>query len=79
MLELYRLRGCPYCATVEQKLDELGLEYERHDVPMFRFRREEVKEVSSQSGVPVLVDPEHDIEGMAESADIIAYLERTYN
>lgn len=78
MLELYRLRGCPYCATVERKLDELNLKYERHDVPMFRFRREEVKEASGQSGVPVLVDPEHGVKGMAESTDIIAYLERTY-
>ncbi|MCL7417046.1 MAG: glutathione S-transferase N-terminal domain-containing protein [Halalkalicoccus sp.] len=78
MLELYRLRGCPYCATVERKLDELDLAYERHDVPMFRFQRTDVKEVSGQSGVPVLVDPENCVEGLAESADIVAYLERTY-
>ncbi|SEM04557.1 glutathione S-transferase N-terminal domain-containing protein [Haloferax larsenii] len=79
MLELYRLLGCPYCAKVEQKLDELGLEYERHNVLPFRFLRFEVKSVSGQSGVPVLVDPEHGIDGMAESDDIIDYLEETYN
>lgn len=78
MLELYRLRGCPYCGTVERKLDELDLEYERHDVPMFRFQRTEIKEVSGQSGVPVLVDPDNGVEALAESADIVAYLERTY-
>lgn len=78
MLELYRFQGCPYCRTVERKLDELNLEYEHHDVPMFRFRRTEMKEVTGQSGVPVLVDPANDVTGMAESDDIVAYLERTY-
>jgi glutathione S-transferase len=34
--------------------------------------------VSGQTGVPVLVDEEHGVEGMAESDDIVAYLERTY-
>lgn len=78
MLELYRLPGCPYCAKVETKLEELDLEYESHNVLPFRFLRFEVKSVSGQSGVPVLVDPEHEIEGMAESDDIISYLEDTY-
>jgi glutaredoxin len=78
MLELYRLPGCPYCAKVENKLDELDLEYEGHNVLPVRFLRFEVKSVSGQSGVPVLVDPEHGIEGLAESDDIVAYLGNTY-
>ena len=78
MLELYRVSGCPHCAKVERKLDELDLEYEYHDVSPFRFRRTGVKEVSGQSGVPVLVDSENAVTGMAESDDIVAYLERTY-
>jgi glutathione S-transferase len=78
MLELYRLPGCPYCAKVERKFDELGLEYERHTVLPFRFLRFEVKSVSGQAGVPVLVDPDHGIDGLAESDDIVAYLEETY-
>jgi glutathione S-transferase len=78
MIELYRLRGCPYCRKVESKLDELGLEYEQHNVFPIKFFRSEVKEVSGQSGVPVLVDPEHDVTGMPESDDIIEYLEETY-
>lgn len=79
MLELYRLPGCPYCAKVERKLDELDLEYEQHNVLPFRFLRFEVKSISGQSGVPVLVDPEHGIDGMAESDDIVNYLEETYS
>ncbi|MFB6085816.1 MAG: glutaredoxin family protein [Halodesulfurarchaeum sp.] len=78
MIELYSLTGCPYCAKVEGKLEELGLEYERHDVPNLRSRRETVTEVSGQTGVPVLVDPENDVSGMPESDDIVKYLERTY-
>lgn len=44
----------------------------------FRILRFEVRSVSGQSGVPVLVDSEHGIEGMAESDDIVTYLENTY-
>ncbi|WP_394343910.1 glutaredoxin family protein [Salinigranum halophilum] len=47
MLELYRLPGCPYCAKVERKLDEWGLEYEQHNVLPFRFLRFEVKSIST--------------------------------
>ena len=77
-LELYTLPGCPFCAKVETKLDSLGLEYTEHTVPRSHGRRTEVEAVSGQTGVPVLVDPDHGVEGMPESADIVAYLEETY-
>ena len=77
-LVLYELEGCPYCAKVTRKLDELGLEYESRMVPRAHSERTEVEEVSGQTGVPVLVDEEHGVEGMPESDDIVAYLERTY-
>ncbi|MDZ7702378.1 MAG: glutathione S-transferase N-terminal domain-containing protein [Halobacteriales archaeon] len=77
-LELYELPGCPYCAKVKDKLAELDLEYDIHEVPGAHSAREEVKAVSGQTGVPVLVDTEHGVEGMPESDDIVAYLERTY-
>lgn len=77
-IELYELEGCPFCAKVTQKLDELELEYESHMVSRSHAEREEVKEISGQTGVPVLADPDHGIEGMPESSDIIAYLEKTY-
>ncbi|QGN07825.1 glutaredoxin [Halorhabdus sp. CBA1104] len=77
-LELYELQGCPYCAKVTKKLDELGLEYESHKVPSSKSAREEVKAVSGQTGVPVLVDNDNGIEGMPESDDIVEYLEETY-
>lgn len=37
-----------------------------------------MKPVSGQSGVPVLVDPEHGSKGMAESDDIVTHLVNTY-
>jgi len=77
-LELYELNGCPYCAKVTKKLDELGLDYDSHMVPRSHGERTEVEEISGQTGVPVLVDPEHGVEGMPESDDIVEYLEETY-
>jgi glutaredoxin len=77
-LELYELEGCPYCAKVKRKLDELGLEYESHMVARSHAERTEVEEVSGQTGVPVLVDNTNGIEGMPESDDIVAYLDREY-
>jgi glutaredoxin len=77
-LELYELPGCPYCAKVKRTLDELDLTYESHEVPRSHDDRDEVKRVSGQTGVPVLVDNTNGVEGMPESDDIVAYLEREY-
>jgi len=77
-IELYDLHGCPYCAKVKRALDDLDLEYETHSVPGSRRNRSEVYGVSGQYGVPVLVDKDNGVEGMAESDDIVRYLYRTY-
>lgn len=77
-LELYELRGCPYCVKVRRALSELGLAYESHSVPRRRRNRTEVYEASGQYRVPVLVDRANGVEGMAESDDIVAYLYGTY-
>jgi glutathione S-transferase len=77
-IELYEIEGCPFCIRVKRKLDELGLDYVSHYVPAPHGQRTEVRELSGQTGVPVIVDHEHDVHGMYESADIIAYLEETY-
>lgn len=77
-LTLYELEGCPYCEKVKRKLSELELEYDSVMVPRSHGERTEVEEISGQTGVPVLVDPDHDVDGMPESDDIVAYLEETY-
>lgn len=78
MITLYYLDGCPFCATVEHKLDELGLEYDTREVPRSHDQRTDVQEISGQTGVPVLVDEENGVDGMPESGDIVAYLETQY-
>ena len=77
-LKLYNLPGCPFCAKVTDKLDELELDYERIDLPRSHAERTDVEEVSGQTGVPVLVDEDNGVEGMPESDDIVAYLEKQY-
>ncbi|MEF8801502.1 MAG: glutathione S-transferase family protein [Halolamina sp.] len=77
-ITLYELNGCPFCIKVADELEELGLEYDSVMVPSSHAQRDEVKEISGQTGVPVLVDEEHGVEGMPESTDIIEYLEETY-
>ena len=77
-LILYELSGCPYCAKVINKLDELGLEYESREVPRSHSERTEVEEVSGQTGVPVIVDEAHGVDGMPESDDIVEFLEKNY-
>jgi glutathione S-transferase len=77
-LTLYELEGCPYCAKVKTALADLDLEYESVMVPRSHGERTEVESISGQTGVPVLVDEANGIEGMAESDDIVEYLEETY-
>ena len=76
-LELYELEGCPYCAKVIDKLDELGLDYDSVWTVGVHSKRNEVKAVSGQRAVPVLIDPEHGVT-MAESSNIVEYLHTTY-
>ena len=77
-VELYTLPGCPYCAKVERKLGELGLEYVAHEVPAPHAERTEVRALSGQTQVPVLTDEDHGVDAMPESDDIVAFLEETY-
>jgi glutathione S-transferase len=63
---------------VTDKLDELDLEYDVVEVPRAHGARTEVEEISGKTGVPVIVDEEHGVDAMAESDDIVAYLEETY-
>lgn len=75
MLEVYQFEGCPFCGKVRQKMTELGIDFIARQVdPEDRTR---VEDVSGQSNVPVLVDPNTDTV-MPESDDIVEYLEENY-
>jgi glutaredoxin len=73
---LYALDGCPYCERVHDALDDAAVEYDTEWVEGMHSERDEVKRVSGQRGVPVLVDDDHGVV-MAESDNILAYVERT--
>ena len=74
-MKLYNAEWCYYCKRVRDKLDALGLEYELIEVPVFHSMRKEVKEVSGQTSVPVLVDGDVVLD---DDDAIIPYLEEHY-
>lgn len=76
-LTLYRLEGCPYCEVVVDRLDELDLEFDSIWVEGLHSKRNEVRRVSGQRQVPVLVDASRGLT-MAESENIIEYLNTSY-
>jgi glutathione S-transferase len=75
-MKLYNLDSCPYCVMVRRKLDELGLLYEKIDVPPSHHLRTEVVQVSGQPTVPVLVDGEVVLD---DEDEIIEYLDKKYS
>ncbi|WP_227132560.1 glutaredoxin family protein [Halorubellus salinus] len=74
---LYQLDGCPWCEKVADRMDELDLDYDSVWVDAMHSARNEVKRVSGQRAVPVLVDDAHGVT-MNESANILEYLDTTY-
>jgi len=74
---LYQLDGCPYCEYAADALDALDLDYETVWVEAMHSDRDEVRRVSGQRGVPVLVDETFGVT-MAESENIVSYVETTY-
>ncbi len=76
LLELYQFEGCPYCSKVRSKLTELQIDFVARQVD--KQDRSRVEEVSGQTNVPVLVDPNTDTV-MPESDDIVEYIEKNYS
>lgn len=76
-LTLYQLEGCPYCELVDDRLEELDIEFESVWVEGLHSKRDEVKRVSGQRAVPVLVDDSRGVT-MAESERILEYLDTSY-
>jgi glutaredoxin len=75
-ITLYALDGCPYCERAHDALAAAGVEYETIPVPPLHSARNEVKRVSGQRAVPVLVDSTRGVT-MPESENIVEYVERT--
>ena len=75
-ITLYALDGCPFCEKVSDALDDHGVDYETEWVGALHSERDEVKRVSGQRAVPVLVDDERGVT-MNESDNLLEYVERT--
>jgi len=76
-ITLYRLQACPFCERVVRTLDDLGIEYRSRFVEPMHSERDVVKRLTGKRTVPAIVDEETGVT-MSESANIVAYLERTY-
>ena len=78
-IELYDREQCPYSQKVREKLGDLGLAYDETVDPDAHGDRTEVEERTGQTGVPVLFDEAMDDDYLADSSDIVAYLDRQYS
>lgn len=76
-LELWSFEASPYCRLVREVLSSLELPYLLHNVAKGSPRREGFVRRSGKMQVPWLHDPNAGV-SLFESADIIAYLERSY-
>ncbi|MDP2227329.1 MAG: glutathione S-transferase N-terminal domain-containing protein [Moraxellaceae bacterium] len=77
-LRLYDIEACPYCRRVREALTALHLDAEIYPCPRggTRFRPEALR-LAGKAQFPLLVDMNTNTV-MLESADIVAYLFRTY-
>jgi glutathione S-transferase len=76
-ITLYRLHGCPFCERVVDRLDEHDLAYRSVFVPAMHSRRDAAERIAGTRSVPVVVDERTGVT-MAESANVVDYLDRTY-
>lgn len=76
-LELWSFEASPFCRIVRERLCVLELPYVLHNVGKGSAARKAFVEMSGKMQVPYLMDPNTG-EGLFESADIVAYLNRVY-
>jgi len=76
-LDLWSFEASPFSRLVRETLCELELPYRLHNVAQGSPKREAFVARSGRMMVPYLADPNTEV-AMFESADICAYLERTY-
>jgi glutaredoxin 3 len=75
MIKLYQAEWCPFSHCIRAKLTELGVDYEAINVSASAEKRTELKEITGNSTIPVLVDGE---KVFSDSSEILSYLEEKY-
>jgi glutathione S-transferase len=76
-LELWSFEASPFCRLAREALSSFEIPYVLHNVAKGSTRRDAFVARSGKMMVPYLADPNTGAE-MFESADIVAYVERTY-
>lgn len=76
-LELWSFEASPFCRIVRERLCVLELPYRLHNVGKGSAHRPELVKRSGRMQVPFLEDPNTSV-SLFESAEIVAYLDRTY-
>lgn len=76
MIKLYQAEWCPFSHRVRAKLTELGVSYEAINVSASSEKREELKDITGASAIPVLVDGEKVI---SDSGEAVSYLKEKYD
>ncbi|MBU3917949.1 DUF302 domain-containing protein [bacterium] len=74
-LTLYQREGCPYCQLVRKKLTTLNLPALMVPVEEQGKDRKELRKISGQQAVPVLIDGETIVN---DSIKILEYLDKVY-
>ncbi|MDR9430117.1 MAG: glutathione S-transferase N-terminal domain-containing protein [Natronomonas sp.] len=77
-ITVYRLQACPFCERVTRVLNDLDVPYRSRFVEARHSRRDVVKRLTGARTVPALVDERTGVT-MSESANIVGYLETTYD
>jgi glutaredoxin len=78
MLELYQFEECPFSTQVRLKMSEWEVDYILRNVSKLKSKRQRLKKVSGQIGVPTLVDSLRNIVIAGNEKKIIAYLRTHY-
>lgn len=76
MVTVYALDGCSHCETVQTALRDAGVEYDTVWTPSRHSERQQLKQLSGQRQVPVIVDDERGVT-MTTRDNILTYIERS--
>ena len=78
MLELYQFEECPFSTQVRLKMSEWEIDYILRNVSTVKSKRQRLKKVSGQTGVPTLVDSLRHAIIAGDEKRIIAHLRKHY-
>lgn len=78
MLELYQFEECEYSTQVRLKMSEWEIDYILRNVSQNKSKRQRLKKISGQSGVPALIDSSRNVVIAGDDQKIIAYLRKHY-